>query len=246
MAQITETQIPTSPAHSISSAVSSSDSSVEKVYKCDFPECTKTYARLYSLKRHLVSHSGVKKFVCRTCGKRFALKQCLKEHSFIHTGEKPYVCPFPGCSKRFRQTGKLSIHKKSHGNYNFLKEASLLTQLGASFTSIANELSGNNHFDMSATTTTGKATQECIGDERDLLHRYVQSQEFSTLSAKIFHLPLPNKFFDYCAMAEKISATATTVPTTLNHVTYTDSCANSVYHHRPSSTFNNQLKSWQL
>ena len=32
----------------------------------------------------------------------------------MHSNRKPFVCPFPGCTKAYRQAGKLSIHKKKH------------------------------------------------------------------------------------------------------------------------------------
>jgi len=48
------------------------------------------------------------------CFKSFSLSQYLKEHMFIHTGQKPFECDFPGCTRAFRQAGKLSLHKKTH------------------------------------------------------------------------------------------------------------------------------------
>ena len=32
----------------------------------------------------------------------------------VHSKERPFVCPFAGCSKTFRQAGKLSMHKRLH------------------------------------------------------------------------------------------------------------------------------------
>jgi uncharacterized Zn-finger protein len=54
------------------------------------------------------------------CFKKFALAQYLKEHTYIHTGQKPFKCPYEGCTKAFRQAGKLSMHKKFHQNKIFL------------------------------------------------------------------------------------------------------------------------------
>jgi uncharacterized Zn-finger protein len=39
---------------------------------------------------------------------------------YIHTGQKPFKCPYEGCTKAFRQAGKLSLHKKLHQNKLFL------------------------------------------------------------------------------------------------------------------------------
>lgn len=44
----------------------------------------------------------------------------MKEHTYIHTGQKPFKCPYEGCTKAFRQAGKLSMHKKFHQNKIFL------------------------------------------------------------------------------------------------------------------------------
>ena len=86
----------------------------KKEYTCDYGTCTCKYRTKYSLKRHYLSHMGVKQHQCPYCTKRFALTQYLQEHIYIHTGEKPFVCKHPGCGKKFRQAGKLSIHKKQH------------------------------------------------------------------------------------------------------------------------------------
>ncbi len=85
-----------------------------KTFKCDYANCTKEFTTRFSLRRHYLTHLGVKEHQCHYCGKRFSLAQYLKEHIYIHTGEKPFICKHPGCGRRFRQAGKLSIHKKSH------------------------------------------------------------------------------------------------------------------------------------
>jgi hypothetical protein len=66
-------------------------------------------------------HTQEKNFICEFCGKKFALLQYLKEHTNTHTSEKPYVCGVAGCQERFSQTGKLSLHRRTHPQY-MLKE----------------------------------------------------------------------------------------------------------------------------
>ena len=95
-----------------------------KEFLCDFGSCTNKYKTKYSLKRHYLSHMGVRQHKCPFCEKRFSLAQYLQEHMFIHTGEKPFTCKFPGCGKKFRQAGKLSIHKKQHSLINIPESAS--------------------------------------------------------------------------------------------------------------------------
>ena len=47
------------------------------------------------------------------------MAQYLKEHTYIHTQQKPFKCDFEGCTRAFRQAGKLSMHKKVHQNIIF-------------------------------------------------------------------------------------------------------------------------------
>lgn len=84
------------------------------IFVCNFLGCQKHFKTKFSMNRHKVVHTKDKKFECEYCGKRFALYQYLKEHIYIHTNDKPYVCGIGGCKKCFRQTGKLSLHRKSH------------------------------------------------------------------------------------------------------------------------------------
>ncbi len=86
----------------------------EEVYTCRYEGCKRIYKSKFSLKRHYLSHMGVRNHKCPYCSKGFSLAQYLREHIHIHTGAKPFVCPYPGCGKQFRQAGKLSIHRKEH------------------------------------------------------------------------------------------------------------------------------------
>ena len=86
----------------------------EEEHPCLYEGCTRIYKSRFSLKRHHLSHMGIRKHKCPYCSKGFSLAQYLREHIHIHTGEKPFVCTYPGCDKKFRQAGKLSIHKKEH------------------------------------------------------------------------------------------------------------------------------------
>ena len=92
----------------------------EEKFECS--TCEKIFVSKASLKRHfLLLHEKKKDYVCMTCGKAFSLRQYLKEHEYIHTKEKPLICNVDGCKKRFRQTGKLSLHRRKHSNYKFKK-----------------------------------------------------------------------------------------------------------------------------
>ena len=32
----------------------------------------------------------------------------------MHTGQKPFACEYTGCDAKFRQAGKLTLHRKEH------------------------------------------------------------------------------------------------------------------------------------
>ena len=89
----------------------------ETIYPCAYPECGKLFKSRFALKRHSLVHSKEKLHTCECCGKHFALPQYLREHMNTHTKDTPYVCGVGGCEKRFRQAGKLSLHRRTHAEY---------------------------------------------------------------------------------------------------------------------------------
>lgn len=91
--------------------------STKPIFICDFNKCEKIFTTKYSLVRHMSTHLKKKAFKCKECDKTFSIKQNLIEHEFVHTGELPYVWNFNGCAERFRQRGKLSLHRQTHKNY---------------------------------------------------------------------------------------------------------------------------------
>ncbi|CDW90446.1 zinc finger protein 498 [Stylonychia lemnae] len=100
----------------------------EEVFICQFPDCDKKFTTKFSLKRHYYIHSKQKTFQCAYCDKSFALPQYLREHQYTHTNQEPFVCGVEGCTQSFRQRGKLSLHRRTHNNFQ-KKEYRLVNSL---------------------------------------------------------------------------------------------------------------------
>lgn len=86
-------------------------------FKCTHFDCGRLFKTKFSMKRHMILHKNEKKFICENCGKKFALLQYLKDHSQIHNEKFHYICGVNGCQERFKQSGKLSNHRRTHKEY---------------------------------------------------------------------------------------------------------------------------------
>ncbi|TNV84241.1 hypothetical protein FGO68_gene17806 [Halteria grandinella] len=113
------------------------------VYQCEFPSCSKRFTTKFSLKRHYYIHSRKKTFPCSFCNKVFALPQYLREHQYTHTNQQPFVCGVDGCTESFRQRGKLSLHRRTHGN--FKKKDYRLLNVALNRTVRRNQSDGHSH-----------------------------------------------------------------------------------------------------
>ncbi|XP_057553211.1 zinc finger and BTB domain-containing protein 11 isoform X2 [Hippopotamus amphibius kiboko] len=138
----TRKDAPTSSSSNSTSNEASGSSSEKGRTKREFicSICGRTLPKLYSLRIHMLKHTGVKPHACQVCGKTFIYKhglklhqslhqsqkqfQCelcvksfvtkrsLQEHMSIHTGESKYLCSV--CGKSFHRGSGLSKHLKKH------------------------------------------------------------------------------------------------------------------------------------
>lgn len=83
-------------------------------FKCSY--CGKYFKLLYYLDRHLVKHTGEKKYQCDECPQLFAYKQDLPRHKKIHRNDRVLLeCSDPSCEKSFTTKHALIVHEESHG-----------------------------------------------------------------------------------------------------------------------------------
>ncbi|XP_029286238.1 zinc finger and BTB domain-containing protein 11 isoform X2 [Cottoperca gobio] len=82
----------------------------KREFVCDI--CGKTLPKLYSLRIHMLNHTGVRPHACKVCGKTFAHKHSLKMHRALHDVTKQFQCEF--CKKSFVSKRSMEEHTSLH------------------------------------------------------------------------------------------------------------------------------------
>ncbi|XP_059621120.1 transcription factor Sp7-like [Phlebotomus argentipes] len=86
----------------------------EKIFRCSFASCGKSYAKAAHLKAHVRRHLGDKPYACvwPNCSWRFSRSDELARHRRSHSGVKPYNCDY--CPKSFARSDHLAKHRRVH------------------------------------------------------------------------------------------------------------------------------------
>nr|NP_001122369.1 zinc finger protein ZF(C2H2)-151 [Ciona intestinalis]FAA00227.1 TPA: zinc finger protein [Ciona intestinalis] len=86
-------------------------------YPC--PLCDKVYTKKFSIKLHMLTHTGEKPYACDRCSWRFANLSRLNRHMASHK-EKMLRCTYSNCDKVFYRKDHLYSHMRTH-SYNEIK-----------------------------------------------------------------------------------------------------------------------------
>ena len=73
--------------------------------------CQKKFRSSSHQKKHMNTHSEGKPHKCVTCDKSFKTSSDLRQHERSHLSHGYCQCDVTGCSKTFKRTGNLNIHK---------------------------------------------------------------------------------------------------------------------------------------
>ncbi|CAG8730045.1 1207_t:CDS:1, partial [Funneliformis mosseae] len=130
-------------------------------HECDWPGCTWSFKRLEHLKRHMITHTGERKYTCNYpgCGKRFGRSDNFAAHYRTHNKTTP---------RRSRVAAK-SSNKIQFNNCN-----DITRQLQSGHNTMSINLEHNNHVvsDVSISQTTvtrelGSAYSFLCDDSKD-------------------------------------------------------------------------------
>ena len=82
--------------------------STETPFRCEHPNCSKSFKRKDKLNEHKKMHSSEKPYVCHICGTRYRYREGLKYHEKTHERSTKHICYI--CGTAFPQPSQLRTH----------------------------------------------------------------------------------------------------------------------------------------
>ncbi|KAK3542257.1 hypothetical protein QTP86_021453, partial [Hemibagrus guttatus] len=141
-----------------------SHGSTEKILRCPYENCQRTFTYPAHLKYHLKTHRNDRTFRCGAegCGKSFYVLQRLQVHMRTHNGEKPFICNEKNCGKKFTTAGNLKNHKRTHtGEKPFLCDVDNCGRSFAEYSSLRKHMLVHSDPFMSVTCAQGEPALIC-------------------------------------------------------------------------------------
>ena len=126
------------------------------------------------LLRHMVKHTGEKRFTCSVCSKRFTRAHYLNEHMNTHTGKTPYKCS--QCDAAFSLATKLYCHKRKHRRELAQKLVRETQSEGVIIQSIPQDNQSVSHIEIQNVEQTGSPKH--INNTITLLHDPENQSDF--------------------------------------------------------------------
>ncbi|XP_055374439.1 zinc finger protein 91-like [Condylostylus longicornis] len=95
-----------------------------RIHQCK--ECNKSFYDPYTLRSHMICHTGEKPFACDECPAKFPRENALQWHKKVHSGIKDHICQI--CGRAYHLFTGLYAHMKTHGiKYNKKIEKGLIS-----------------------------------------------------------------------------------------------------------------------
>lgn len=82
------------------------------MYSCDACDYSTQYKG--DLKKHIMFHEGIKKYICDNCGFKFTTSSDLKRHMRTHENVKDFICSFRSCGFSTSRIENLVNHESTH------------------------------------------------------------------------------------------------------------------------------------
>ena len=82
------------------------------MYSCDACDYSTQYKG--DLKKHIMFHEGIKKYICHNCGFKYTTSSDLQRHMRTHENVKNFICSFRSCGFSTSRIENLVNHESTH------------------------------------------------------------------------------------------------------------------------------------